>query len=96
MKHEVKLPCNLIQNKGFQFKNISKFVFLEIQHQESNWYAYLIKNLTGARKASETLFLKVNIKSFSICRNLFSFDFLHKQCFRNNKTINIITERQFL
>lgn len=29
-----------------------------IQHKEKNWYAYLIKHLTGARKASESLFLK--------------------------------------
>uniref|UniRef100_A0A7M5X7K3 Uncharacterized protein n=1 Tax=Clytia hemisphaerica TaxID=252671 RepID=A0A7M5X7K3_9CNID len=29
-----------------------------IQDQETNWYAYLIKNLTGTRKASESLFLK--------------------------------------
>jgi len=29
-----------------------------IQHKEKNWYAYLIKNLTGARKASESLFMK--------------------------------------
>jgi len=29
-----------------------------IQHKETNWYSYLIKNLTGARKASEHLFLK--------------------------------------
>lgn len=29
-----------------------------IQHKEQNWYTYLIRNLTGAKKASENLFLK--------------------------------------
>lgn len=29
-----------------------------IQHKEQNWYSYLIKNLTGTKKASENLFLK--------------------------------------
>jgi len=48
----------------FVYKGIPNFLSYfnsAIQHQEKNWYAYLIKNLTGARKASESLFLKVCI-----------------------------------
>ena len=33
--------------------------FAAIQHKEKSWYDYLIKNLTGARKAAEHLFNKV-------------------------------------
>ena len=33
--------------------------FSAIQHKEKSWYDYLIKNLTGARKAAEHLFRKV-------------------------------------
>ena len=40
---------------------------LAIQHKEQNWYTYLIRNLTGAKKASENLFLKVIIITVFYC-----------------------------
>lgn len=52
---KVKYPCIILLCLLVRIS----FVLLAIQHKEKSWYDYLIKNLTGARKAAEHLFNKV-------------------------------------
>ncbi|XP_047122502.1 scm-like with four MBT domains protein 1 isoform X1 [Hydra vulgaris] len=54
-----------------------------IQHKESNWYQYLIKNLTGARKAADHLFHKKSHPAHYLCAGQYVevLDLINPNCY---------------